>query len=156
MNDWFSLDVHVDVHCRCPINTCGWHGYVLIGDSDISLIFTFSKQSFNESLEFCNRSWPCAFHKIWLTAAKLTCRCNTLQTSNLFARSQTGVVIDSKPDLSPTCKTSLLFAPLAVLLQAGCLAFPFYSPTKPLIRLYIKYKTVLIPTLKYLLYFGYL
>ena len=34
---------------------------------------------------------------------------------------------------------------LFMCVQAGCSAFPFYSPTKPLIRLYIKYKTVLIP-----------
>ena len=57
-------------------------------------------------------------------------------------------MIDSKPHLSRTCKTSLWFAPLAVHALAGCSAFPFYSPTKPLIRLYFKYKTVLIPTLK--------
>ena len=41
-----------------------------------------------------------------------------------------------------------LFAPLAVRVQAGCSAFPFYTPTKPLIRLYLKYKTVLIPKIK--------
>ena len=50
--------------------------------------------------------------------------------------------------MSRTCKTSLLFAPLAVRVQAGCSAFPFYTPTKPLIRLYFKYNTVLIPKLK--------
>ena len=36
--------------------------------------------------------------------------------------------------------------------QADCSAFPFYTPTKPLIRLYFKYKTVLIPKLKIFLY----
>ena len=41
---------------------------------------------------------------------------------------------------SRTCKTSLLFAPMAVRVQAGCPAFPFYTPTKPLKRLYFKYK----------------
>ena len=35
--------------------------------------------------------------QIWLTAAKLTCPCNTLWSSNSFARSDTGVVIDSEP-----------------------------------------------------------
>ena len=52
------------------------------------------------------------------------------------------------------CKTSLLFAP-----QAGLSVFilavplPVYTPTKPLIPLYFIYKTVLIPTLKYLFIF---
>ena len=32
-----------------------------------------------------------------------------------FARSDTGVLIDSEPHLSRTCKTSFLVAPLAVL-----------------------------------------
>ena len=66
----------------------------------------------------------------------------------------TGVVIDSELHLSCTCKTSLLFAPLAVRVQAGCSAFPFYTPTKPLIRLYFKYKTVLIPKIKIIYILG--
>ena len=49
--------------------------------------------------------------------------------SNSSARSDTGVVIDSEPDMSRRCKTSLLFAPMAVGVQAGCFAFS----TKPLI-----------------------
>ena len=49
-----------------------------------------------------------------------------------------------------------LFAPLAVCVHAGCSAFPLYTPTKPLIQLYFKYKTVLIPKLKIFLYFSYL
>ena len=68
----------------------------------------------------------------------------------------TGVVIDSQPHPSRMCKTSLLFALLAVRVQAGCSAFPFYTPTKLLKRLYFKYKTVLIPKLKLFLYFRYL
>ena len=48
--------------------------------------------------------------------------------------------------------TSLLFAPLAVRVQAGCSAFPFYTPTKPLIRLYFKYKIVSVPKLKIFFY----
>ena len=36
--------------------------------------------------------------------------------------------------------------------QAGYSAFPFYTPTKPLIRLYFKYKTILIPKLKIFFY----
>ena len=83
--------------------------------------------------------------QLGLTAAKLTCPCNMLRTSNSFARSDTGVVIDSEPHPSLTCKTSLLFAPLAVRVNAGCSAFPFYFPTKLLIQLHIKYKTVLFP-----------
>ena len=39
--------------------------------------------------------------QIWLTAAKLTCLCNTLQTSNSFPRSDTGVVTDSEPQNKP-------------------------------------------------------
>ena len=78
--------------------------------------------------------------QIWLTAAKLTCPCNMLRTPNSFARSDTGVVNDSEPYLSRTCKTSILFAPLAVRVQACCSAFPFYTLTKPFIRLYLKQK----------------
>ena len=77
---------------------------------------------------------------ICLTAAKLTCPCNTLRTSNSFARSETGLLIDSEPHLSCPCKTSLLFAPLAVRVFTGCSAFTFYTPTKPLILLHIRYK----------------
>ena len=69
------------------------------------------------------------------------------QTSNSFARKDTGVVIDSEPHLSRNCKTSFLFAPLAVRVHTSCLAFPFYTPTKPLIQLHIKYKTDLFPKL---------
>ena len=47
---------------------------------------------------------------------------------------------------------SPLVAPLAVRVQAGCSAFPFYNPTRPLIRLYFKYKTGLIPKLKIIIY----
>ena len=54
----------------------------------------------------------------------------------LIGQNDTGVVIDSEPHLSRTCKTSLLFALLVVRVQAGCSAFPFYTPTKPVIRLY--------------------
>ena len=74
--------------------------------------------------------------------------CNTLHTLNSLARSDTDVVIDSEPHMSGMCKTSLLIAPLAVRVQAGCSAFPFYTPTKPFRRLYFKYKTALIPLLK--------
>ena len=35
-----------------------------------------------------------------------------------------------------------------VRVQAGCSAFTFYTPTKPFIRLYFKYKTVLNAKLK--------
>ena len=64
-----------------------------------------------------------------------------------FALNDTGVVIDSKPYLIDTCKTSHVFAPLAVSFHAGCSAFRFYTPTKSLIRLHFKYKTVLFPIL---------
>ena len=76
-----------------------------------------------------------------------------LRISNKFTRSDTDVVIDSELHLSRTCKTSLLFAPLAVRVQAGCSAFPFYTPTKPLIRLYFKYKTSLSPKFKIIFIF---
>ena len=41
-------------------------------------------------------------------------------------------------------QNKLLFAPLAVSVQAGCSPFLFYTPNKPL----HKYKTALIPKLK--------
>ena len=46
-----------------------------------------------------------------------------------LARSDISVLIDSEPHLSRMCKANLLFAPLAVRVQAGCSAFPFYTPT---------------------------
>ena len=98
---------------------------------------------------FINLQIFAIFHSLMndtnLTAAKLTCPCNTLRRVNSFPRSVTGVVIDSEPHPSHTCKTSLLFAPLAVRVHAGCSAFPFYTLTKLLIRLHIKYKIVLLP-----------
>ena len=60
---------------------------------------------------------------------------NMLRTLNSFAKSDTGVVVDSEPHPSHMCKTSLFFAPLAVRIQAGYSAFPFYTLTNPLIRL---------------------
>ena len=53
--------------------------------------------------------------------------CNMLRTSNSFARSDTGVVSDSQPHLIHMCKTSLVFAPLAVGDYTGSSAFLFYS-----------------------------
>ena len=73
--------------------------------------------------------------------------CNTLRTLHSFARSDNGVVIDSEPPTNRTCKTRLLFAPLAVRVHAGASTFPFYTLKKPLIQLYIKNKTVLFPKL---------
>ena len=58
------------------------------------------------------------------------CLCNTFLTSNSFARSDTDVVIDSEPHLSRTCKTSLLFAPLAVRVHTGSSALPFYTKNR--------------------------
>ena len=77
---------------------------------------------------------------IWLTAAKFTCLRNTLRTLNLFVWNDTGFVNDSERHLSRTCKTSLLFVPLAVRVHTGWSAFSFYTPTKPLIWWHIKYK----------------
>ena len=54
------------------------------------------------------------------------------------------VVIDSEPHLSRTCNTSRLLAPLVVLVHSGYSAFSFNTPTKPLIRLHIKDKTVFL------------
>ena len=55
-----------------------------------------------------------------------------------IARSDTGVLIDSEPHPSCACKSIRL----VVCVHAGCSAFLFYTPTKPLIQLHIKYKTV--------------
>ena len=46
-------------------------------------------------------------------------------TSNSFTRSDTDVVIDGEPHLSRTCKTSLLFAPLAAPVQLAVPLFYF-------------------------------
>ena len=88
-----------------------------------------------------------------LTAGKLTCPCNMVQTSSSFTRSDTSIMIDSEPHPSHTCKSSFLFSALAVRVQAGCSAFSFYTMTLPLKRLYFKYKTVLIPKSKIIFIF---
>ena len=50
--------------------------------------------------------------------------------------------------MSRTCKTSFLFAPLAVRVHTGCSTFPFYTPTKPLIRhVFIKYKNCFVSSI---------
>ena len=63
--------------------------------------------------------------KFDLTAAELTCPCNSLRTSNSFTRCDTGVVIDSEAHLSCTCKTSFLFAPLAFVFTLAVPLFRF-------------------------------
>ena len=58
-------------------------------------------------------------------------------TLNSFVRSETGVVIDSEPQPSCTCKTSFLFALLAVLFR---LRVPFFDFTLRINRLYLYFK----------------
>ena len=74
----------------------------------------------------------------------------------ILQKKKTGVVIDSEPHPSRTCKTSFLFAPLTVLVHAGCSAFLFYTPTKLLIRLHIDTKLFNFLNHKYFFYFRYL
>ena len=103
----------------------------------------FLSKPFNESLDF-----PIV-HSLMNHINCLTAQCQVnlpMQfASNI--RCDTSGVVDNEPHLSRTCKTSFLFVPLAVRVHAGCSAFPFYTPTKPLIRLNIKYKIVLSPKL---------
>ena len=80
----------------------------------------------------------------WQLPSSLAC---AIRFENRIHLPDTGVVIDSKPHLSFMCKTSFLFAPLAVHVHTGCSAFPFCTPTKPLMQLNIKYKIVLSPKL---------
>ena len=102
-------------------------------------ILTFLKQAFNVYLDFRNRSKSHERHTFdWqlpsshARALRFVCQkwhcCSDRQRATL----------------SRTCKISFLFAPLAVCVHAGWLAFPFYTPPKPLIRLhnFIKYKSV--------------
>ena len=73
------------------------------------LIFTFSKQAFDESLGFYSRSKPHERYKYdWQLPRSLSCAIHF--NINLFARSGPVDVIDSEPQLIGTCKTSLLFA----------------------------------------------
>ena len=67
--------------------------------------------------------------------------------TNIELICHTGVVNDSEPHSSCTCKASLLFAPLAVRVYAGSSAFPIYTKTKLFISFHIKYKTILFPKL---------
>ena len=107
--------------CLLKRNCMSWFN-IYIFEASLQWTFRF--------LQLFIASW---MTQIWLTAAKLTCPCNTLRALNSFTRSDTGVVIDSEPHPSRRCKTCLMFAPLAVRFHAGCSAFPFYTPTKPFI-----------------------
>ena len=100
-------------------------------------IFTFSKQSFNESLDFATDHSLMNYTTL-IDSCQAQLPVQYALTSNSFSRNDTGIVIDYEPHLSCTCKASLLFVPLAVRVQAGCSAFPFNTPTKQLIRLYFK------------------
>ena len=79
----------------------------------LSFIFTYSKRSLNESLDFCNRSYPHELHKFdWQLSSSRAC---TIRFDiELISQKWPGVVIDIEPHPSRTCKTSLLYAPLAV------------------------------------------
>ena len=68
--------------------------------------------------------------------------------TNLIDNCQAHLPMQYASNIELIRKTSLLFAPLAVRVQSGCSAFPFYTSTKPLIQLYFQYKTVLISKLK--------
>ena len=66
------------------------------------VIFTFSKQSFNKSLDFCNRSLPHVLHKFdWQLPSSLA------RAIRFEYRTHSSDEIDSEPHLSRTCKTSL-------------------------------------------------
>ena len=58
------------------------------------------------------------------------CQAYMLMQYDSNTKSDTGVEIDSEPHLSHTCKTGLLFAPLAVRVHAGCSACPFYTQNR--------------------------
>ena len=81
------------------------------------------KQSFNESLDFCNSSWPQELHKFdWQLPGSLA---RAIRSEH---RTHTSDVIDSEPHLSRTCKT-----PLAVVFK---LAVPLFHFTLRLNRIY--------------------
>ena len=100
------------------LNLKKYHIYTLIQDINFNFVpFPFHYLHFQSNpLQSFIASW---ITQIWLTAAKLICPWFMPWTSNSFARSDTGVVIDSEPRRSHTCKTSLSFAQLAVRVQAG-------------------------------------
>ena len=105
------------------------------------MLTRFYKQAFNKSATVHNLMKD--INMIDSCQAHMYC---TLPTSNSVTRSDTGVLIDSEPHVIFTCKTRTLFAPLAMDVYTGRSAFrSFYTPTKPLIRLHIKYKTDLFP-----------
>ena len=99
-----------------------WSGSTLLDNRGKSIygheaIFTFLKQAFNESLDFLQPFIVSWMSKNWLTVANLT--------SNSFARSDTGVVIDCEPHLSRTCKSSLFYSPLAAVSTLAVSLFRF-------------------------------
>ena len=77
-------------------------------------IFTFSKQAVDESLDVFNRhSLMKDINVVDICQAHLSVQfASNIDLS--FAKSDTDIVIDSKPHSSYTYNTSLLFAPLAV------------------------------------------
>ena len=81
------------------------NGFFYLPLLDISL----SKRAFNESLDFLQpfiASWKTL---IWLTAAKLTCPCNTFHTSNSFARSDPEASSITRVLSSAHCTDSRLY-----------------------------------------------
>ena len=109
-----------------------YHMFINFLHSIHEFIFTFSKQSFNEFLDFCNRSWPHELHKFDLQLPSIKHRTYLPE-----------VILVLWLTASHTWVASLLLAPLAVKVHAGCFAFMFYTPKKKtIIWLHIKYKTV--------------
>ena len=70
-------------------------------------IFTFSKQSFNKPLDFCNRSWPHEWHKFDWQLPSSIARALGFE-HQIHSPEVTLVLIDSETHLSRTCMQNKL------------------------------------------------
>ena len=110
------------------------------------IILTFLKQSFNELLDFATvHSLVNYTNLVDICLAHLAAK----HASNIEIIRQKWYWCCDWQRATPESHmhNNVLFAPLVVRVQAGCSAFPFYTPTKLLIRLYFNIQTVFIPKL---------
>ena len=87
-------------------------------------ILTFSKQEFNTSLDFSTVHSPMNDTNL-IDSYQVHLPVQYASNIEITARSDTGVVIDREPHPSRTCKTCLLFAPLAFVVTLAVAHFRF-------------------------------
>ena len=128
--------------------------YVLL---NILSIFTFSKQAFNDSIDFFLQPFIASWIDINLID---NCQAHlpVQYASNIeFIHQKWHWCCDwQRATPRPHVQNKRLVCFIGCPFYTGRSAFPFYTPTKPLIRKHIKYKIVFFLHKKYLLCFRFL